>query len=359
MDTSAKDISFDNNNYCNFCTEFTISYSRYENYSKDKLNKLFYKIKNNKTNSNYDCIIGISGGVDSSWTLIKAIENDLKPLAVHVDNGWNSELAQNNISNLIKGLNVDLFTLVIDWEEYRNLMKSFFEANVVDIELLYDNAIFAVNYQQANKHKLNYILAGTNHATEGMMMPSNWNWYKYDKRNIFDINNRFVKTKIKTFPSFSTINYLKYHFINRIQWVHFLDYFEYNKLEAINYLKKNFAFKAYPYKHYESIFTRFYQGYILPKKFKIDKRRVHLSNLIVSNQISRKEAISYLESNPYHQNDLESDKEYFLKKMDWTEKDLNNYLSEPEVKHDYYKSENQLWNNLSKLYQYILNVKRF
>jgi len=359
MDTSAKEISFDNNNYCNFCTEFTISYSRYENYSKDKLNKLFYKIKNNKTNSNYDCIIGISGGVDSSWTLIKAIENDLKPLAVHVDNGWNSELAQNNISNLIKGLNVDLFTLVIDWEEYRNLMKSFFAANVVDIELLYDNAIFAVNYQQANKHKLNYILAGTNHATEGMRIPSNWNWYKYDKRNIFDINNRFVKTKIKTFPSFSTINYLKYHFINRIQWVHFLDYFEYNKLEAINYLKKNFAFKSYPYKHYESIFTRFYQGYILPKKFKIDKRRVHLSNLIVSNQISRKEAVTYLESNPYHQNDLKSDKEYFLKKMDWTEKDLNNYLSEPEVKHDYYKSENQLWNNLSKLYQYILNVKRF
>ena len=148
MDTSTKEISFDSNNYCNFCNDFIISYSKYTNNSKDKLNQLLDKIKNNKTNSNYDCIIGISGGVDSSWTLIKAIEAGLKPLAIHLDNGWDSELAQNNIANLVNGLKVDLYTKVIDWDEYKGLMKSFFAANVVDIELLYDNAIFSVNYQQ-------------------------------------------------------------------------------------------------------------------------------------------------------------------------------------------------------------------
>ena len=155
------------------------------------------------------------------------------PLAVHFDNGWNSELAQNNISNIVKSLNVDLYTHVVDWNEYRDLMNSFFMSNVIDIELLYYNAMFALNYSQASIQKTKYILAGSNMASEGMKIPENWNWYKYDKKNIIDINKRFLNIQIKTLPMIGTYDYVKYKFFKKIQWINFLDYLNYNK-ELIN-----------------------------------------------------------------------------------------------------------------------------
>lgn len=180
MDTSAIDITFDEDDVCNYCSNFIEKYGHILNKNPDQrrhdLNTFVAQVKKQGKGRQYDCVIGISGGVDSSWALVQAAKLGLRPLAVHMDNGWNSELAQNNIANLVRGLGIDLYTHVINWTEYRSLMQAFFDADVVDVELLYDNAMYAVNYQQAAKHGIKFILAGTNRATEGMPLPENWNW---------------------------------------------------------------------------------------------------------------------------------------------------------------------------------------
>lgn len=184
MDTTAADITFDKKGVCNHCKEFLerSSHIIHENLDtkEARLQELIERVKASGIGKPYDCIVGVSGGVDSSWTLVEVKRLGLRPLAVHMDNGWNSELAQNNIANLVRGLDVDLYTYVIDWNEYRELMQAFFDADVIDVELLYDNTMLAVNYQQAANYGLKYILAGSNQATEGMRMPPGWNWFKYD-----------------------------------------------------------------------------------------------------------------------------------------------------------------------------------
>ena len=359
MDTTAINITFDKRGYCSFCESFLLKVKENTSYkfNSDSLLKFVTKIKKNGHGKDYDCIIGISGGVDSSWALVKAVELGLRPLAVHMDNGWNSELAQNNISNLITKLNVDLYTHVIEWDEYRMLMQSFFDADVVDVELLYDNAMRAVNWRMASKFKLKYILSGVNTATEGMNMPRDWNWNKCDVRNIKAIARRFTNTKIKTFPAVGTVKYFL-HLLTGKRWVPFLDYFEYNKTNVTNELIKSYNYKPYPYKHYESVFTRFYQGYILPKKFNIDKRRLHLSNLIVSGQLEREDAIRQLSKIPYpSEEELKIDMEYFLKKMNWNQEQLDYYIARPPVRHDEYPTEKNLivlikiMNRLIRMYE--------
>ena len=350
MDTSAEGIFFNDDGICNYCIDFKNKIKKEFNKKKD-LGFLLNKIKSK--NQNYNCVIGLSGGVDSCFTLHKAIECGLKPLVVHMDNGWNSELAQNNIENLVKTLNVDLYTHVIDWDEYRNMMDAFFKADVLDIELLMDNAMLAVNYQQASNNNIKYILAGTNTSSEGMAMPSNMNWFKYDKRNIIDIIDKFGSNKINTYPIIGTLDLVRYILLRKIKWVSFLDYFEYNKFDAINLLKAKYNFKPYPYKHYESIFTRFYQGYILPKKFGVDKRILHYSTLIMSNQISRDEVIQEMKSKQTYPSEemLNNDKEYFLKKMNWKTEDLENYINRKPKKHDTFKSEKILYYSLLKIFK--------
>ena len=351
MDTTAEDIYFDKDGICNYCTNFL---KRQNKTVKDKknLDELISKIKNDGKNKEYDCIVGVSGGVDSSFSLIKACEFGLRPLAVHMDNGWNSELAQNNISNLVRTCGVDLYTHVINWKEYRNLQKAFFMSNVLDVELLMDNAMLAVNYQQANKYGLKYILSGTNTSTEGFKIPGNWSWFKFDAKNIKSIGKKFQSQKLDTFPSFGTFDFIYYELIKKIEWVLFPDYLNFVKKNAIEELKNKTFYKPYPYKHYESIFTRFYQAYILPKKFGIDKRKLHLSNLIVSDQMNRSEAIRIIQQPTYPSaEDEKKDKKYFLKKMKWSNQDLLNYISAPEISHSKYGSEKKLWENLKKIYQ--------
>ena len=350
MDTSAENISF-SNGVCNYCSEFLERSSsilfKLEDIRRQELNEFVSKVKSDGKGKKYDCIIGVSGGVDSSWSLVKAVELGLRPLAVHMDNGWNSELAQNNIENLVRSLGVDLFTHVINWKEYRSLMQAFFDADVLDIELLYDNAMLAVNYQQANANNVKYILAGTNQATEGMRMPPNWSWwYKRDKKNIKAIGRQFGADHLNTFPSIGTLKFLWYEYVKNISWKSFLNYFEYNKSIVLDDLEKHYGYRRYPYKHYESVFTRFYQGYILPKKFGVDKRRLHMSTLIISGQLSREDAIDQLLLSPYPiESDLERDKEYFLKKMDWSQDQLDGYLKSPERSHLDYPSEKALWDS--------------
>lgn len=356
MDTTAKEITFDAAGVCNFCTDF-LNRSGHIVFKdpgqrKIELDAFIARIKTDGKDLRYDCIIGVSGGVDSSWALLQAVKSGLRPLAVHMDNGWNSELAQNNIANLVKSLGVDLHTHVINWEEYRKLMQAFFDADVIDVELLYDNAMLAVNYQLADKFGVKYILAGTNLATEGMRMPQGWNWFKYDKNNIKNISQHFGGPKLKTFPAIGTIDYIRFEFLKKIKWISFLDYMDYNKNEALSVLTRDYGYKPYPYKHYESVFTRFYQGYILPRKFNVDKRRLHLSTLIVSGQITRDDALKMLENIPYPSpTDLENDRSYFLKKMRWTSQQLDSYLARPRVDHAVFGSEKKIWDVLSNFYK--------
>src|SRR5690606_9189727 len=284
MDTTASDINFDAQGVCNYCSQFLVLSKDVIHQDpiakKAELDHLVAQIKAAGKNKRYDCIVGVSGGVDSSWVLYQAVKLGLRPLAAHMDNGWNSELAQHNIANLVQGLGVDLHTHVIDWPEYKKLMQAFFDADVIDVELLYDNAMLGVNYRLAVQHGTQYIVAGTNQATEGMRMPPGWNWFRYDKTNIQAVARNFGKVQMKTFPVIGTLDYVRYRVFNRVQWTSFLDVMPFNKFDALTELTEKFGYKPYPYKHYESIFTRFYQGYILPNKFGVDKRRLHLGTLV-------------------------------------------------------------------------------
>ena len=352
MDTSAQDIIFDDKGFCNYCSTFLERLADPQIRSQiDNQEAFISKIKSDGKGKKYDCIIGVSGGVDSSYALHLAVKNGLRPLAVHMDNGWNSELANNNIEQLIRKTGVDFYTHVIDWNEYKALMNAFFDANIIDIELLYDNAMLAVNYKMAKKFGVKYILSGNNTSSEGMAMPANWNWFKMDKRNIKNIA-KTRNVKIKTFPIIGTLSYLYYRLLRRIQWVSFLDYFDYDKAKAMSFLKENYGYKPYPYKHYESVFTRFYQGYLLPEKFGVDKRKLHLSSLICSKQLTRAEGEKMMKKSPYPSEiELEQDKSFFLKKMNWSNKMLEDYLSKSEVSHLLYGSEKYFFDFFLNVYQ--------
>jgi hypothetical protein len=274
-----------------------------------------------------------------------------------MDNGWNSELAQNNIANLVRGLGIDLYTHVIDWPEFRGLMEAFFAADVVDVELLYDNAMQAVNYQQAAHHGLKFILAGTNIATEGVDIPAPWKWHKLDKRNIAGISRQFGGPKLRTFPAIGTVDFVGYALLHRIHWISFLDYLDYRKAEAVEVLQREFGYKPYPYKHYESVFTRFYQGYLLPYKFGVDKRKPHLSSLIMSGEMTRDEALQQASGIAYPSaKEMESDRRYFLKKMGWSEEKFADYMSRPPRPHSDYPSEALFHDRLLSIYRR-LNLK--
>ena len=348
MDASVPDISFDEKGICNYCTEYLEVCGHVLHDSADvkeaKLQALVDKVKKDGAGKKYDCIVGVSGGVDSSWVLVRAVQLGLRPLAVHMDNGWNSELAQHNIATLVQRLGVDLHTQVIDWHEYRKLMQAFFDANVIDVELLYDNAAVAVNYREAERYGIRHILAGTNSATEGMRMPETWNWNKFDKKNIASIGKRFSNVRLRSFPAIGTLDFFRFRFLRGIRWVSVLDLMPYNKADVLRELQEKYGYKPYPYKHYESIFTRFYQAYILPNKFGVDKRKLHLGTLVASGQMNREEALADLQKIAYKDEaQLNEDKQYFLKKMGWTEKQLDEYIQRPEVKHSAYPSEDALW----------------
>jgi N-acetyl sugar amidotransferase len=341
MDDSAIDIVFDKDG-CNFCNELK---TQFKKKSKNKsINYLVSEIKRNGKGKKYDCLIGVSGGVDSSYVLLKAIELGLRPLVVHLDNGWNSELSQNNISCLIKHFNIDFLTHVIDWDEFKKLIKAYLKSNVVDLEILSDHAVYAINFKIAKKYKLKYILSGSNLATEGIRLPKNWCWNILDRENIKSIASADGINKFLTYPTMGVLDYVFYYKILKIKWIYTLDYLDYDKNVALNELKK-YGYKPYPYKHYESILTRFYQGYILPQKFGIDKRKMFLSILISSGKIKREEAIFELTKPTYlEQSLLVSDMEFFLKKIEWTQQELDNYILRPSVEHLFYNSELKLHN---------------
>ncbi len=329
MDTSDYEIYFDDNGFCNHCISY---FKRIPNQSKQNestLNALISRIKEEGKNKKYDCIIGLSGGVDSSFLAYKVIQLGLRPLAVHFDNGWDSELAVKNIENIVNKLKIDLHTFVMDWEEFRHLQLSFLKASVPDCEIPTDHGIIAVLYETALKERVRYIISGTNTSTEGIL-PNNWSYGATDWRYIKSVHKNYSGTKLRAFPRFGFIKWCYLVFVRRkIRVISLLDFVQYNKKSAMNIIENELDWKYYGCKHGESIYTQFYQTYILPVKFKIDKRRAHLSTLICSGQITRKEALKELEEPTYQEKETREKMEYVLKKLKLTQQEFNNILALP------------------------------
>ncbi len=279
-----------------------------------KLQALAEEIRNDGRKKPYDCIMGLSGGVDSTYVALQAKRLGLRPLAVHLDNGWNSELAVQNIEQIVSRLGFDLHTLVIDWAEFRDLQRAYLKSSVIDIEVVSDHAIFATVQKLAAKHGLKHILSGTNVATE-FVMPPHWIYAKNDHINIQAIHRAYGEVPLKTYP-FIDLMLKKWHgMIRGLRSHSILNWVEYNKAAVKEEIQRELGWRDYGGKHFESIFTRFYQGYILPTKFGVDKRKAHLSNLIYAGQITQDAALEELSKPPYPLDMIEDDIDFVTKKL--------------------------------------------
>ncbi|MCB0710028.1 MAG: N-acetyl sugar amidotransferase, partial [Chitinophagaceae bacterium] len=300
--------------------------------AKQKLDEIVVKIKEAGNNNQYNCIMGLSGGVDSTYIAWQAKQLGLRPLAVHFDNGWNSELAVMNIQNIVQKLDIDLYTYVINWDEFKDLQLAYLKASVVDIEAITDHAIFATLYRLAGEKNIKYILSGTNVQTENTL-PRSWIFPKSDHINIKAIHKQFGTLPLKTFPFMNAKVKRYYMEVKGIKSISLLHYFTYNKNEVKALIAKELGWRDYGGKHYESVWTRFYQGYILPTKFGIDKRKAHLSDLIFGGQITKEEALHQLEQPIYDAGLLKQDMAFVLKKLDLSEKDFSAIMQLPKRSH--------------------------
>ena len=340
MDTTTSFIKFDEKGICNFCTNYeknlqkTVFDFTLEERTQ-KLHTLINKIKAEGKGKQYDCILGISGGMDSSYLCILAKEWGLRPLVVHFDNGWNSDLAVTNITNVINKLEYELYTYVINWEQFKDLQLAYFKASVLDIEVPNDQLIFAVLFKVAKEKGIKNIISGNNIYTEEIL-PEDWAFHhKFDLTNLRNIHNKFGKISIKGFPTLSLKNRIRYK--NQGYKIHTVfEYIDYNHEEIKKRLEKEFDYIFYEGKHFESIFTRFYQGYILPEKWNIDKRKAHLSCLVMAKFMTRDEALVELSKRPYALEKQMEDMQYVAKKWDLTVDQFKEILSHPPVSHDIY-----------------------
>lgn len=353
MDTTDLNIAFDQSGECNHCHTYDeIARTKVlpEESKMHILRQLVDEIKKRGEGQEYDCIIGLSGGVDSSFVAYCVKELGLRPLAIHLDNGWNSELAVKNIENIVKKLGIDLYTYVIDWEEFRDLQLAFLKASVVDIEMLTDNAIIVIMDRIARERNIKYFLSGTNFATESVM-PHTWYYsQKHDSKNIQSIHKQFgTIKKLKSYPIFSFPEFVRYTYYSEIKTIPVLDYLEYDKGKAMQLLAEKLDWKDYGGKHWESKFTHFYQVYILPVKFKIDKRRAHLSSLVLSNQISRDKALEIIGREIYDLKQLQEDIEYVRKKFDLTPEEFDELIAASPKSHYDYSSFSNYQRKLRKV----------
>lgn len=347
MDTIADPgITFDEKGICNYYYEYKKAESTVVISGEGgliKLQSLAATIKEAGRYQTYDCIMGLSGGVDSTYVALLAKELGLRPLAVHFDNGWNSELAVMNIQNIVNKLGFDLFTNVINWEEFKDLQLSYLKASVVDIEAITDHAIMATLYRLAGEKNIKYILSGTNIQTENTL-PKAWFFPKTDHINIKAIHKQFGTVPLKTFPFMDAKVKRYYQKIKGIQSVAMLNYVYYNKAEVKKRIEQELGWRDYGGKHYESVWTRFYQGYILPYKFKIDKRKAHLSDLIFSSQITKEQALDELEKPIYDPDTFKTDYLFALKKLGLSETEFEELIKQPPRSHyefDYEKPIDQ------------------
>lgn len=353
MDTTDSEISFDQQGMCNHCHEFDEVTSKHwfpNKEGKKKIEVIFNKIKQAGKNEEYDCIIGLSGGVDSSYLGLVMKDYGLRPLVVHVDAGWNSELAVHNIELIVKYGGYDLHTHVIDWQEIKDLQLAYLKAGIANQDVVQDHAFFASLYHFAVQKNIRYILSGGNIATESVF-PKSWHHEAMDAINLKAIHKRFGKQKLKYYKTISFIKYFFYYpFIKGMTVIRPLNFMPYHKREALEVLKKKVGYKDYGRKHGESRFTKFFQNYYLPTKFNMDKRRPHFSSQILSDQISREQALEELQKPLYEEVELQEDKAYIAKKLCISVEEFDKLINEKS--HNY--SDYPNWDSKYKL---MLKVK--
>lgn len=358
MDTSDTKITFDEKGICDHCNDF------YENVKpnwhtdesgKQELSLIVEKIKKEGKGKDFDCILGLSGGVDSSYMLHIAVkEFGLRPLVFHVDGGWNSELAVHNIQVLVDKLGLDLYTEVINWEEMKDFQLAFFKSGVPHIDIPQDHAFVATLYNFANKYDIKYILNGGNISTECIRNPMEYFYYGTDMAQINDIRKRFGTIKMETYP-FSPILKHKFYlrYVKRIKVLKLLNYRPYIKGEALELLNKEYGWKPYPQKHFESRFTKFFEAYWLPERFGFDSRRVQFSSLIVTNQMNRDEALEKLKKPAYNPETIEDEFNYIATKLGITPEELNSYFTMEKKFYWDYKNQVSMFNTGAKILKYL------
>jgi N-acetyl sugar amidotransferase len=359
MDTSDPEIKFDENGYCNHCTEYIEKTSKlvYQGEQSDrKLEQLVKKIKNSGKNNNYDCVIGISGGGDSIYTAYLAKKLGLRALNVHMDNGWNSALAVNNIEKTLKKLGFDLYTYVIDWLEFKDLQLAFLKASIPEAETPTDIAIPASLHEIANKHNIKYIFSGGNYATEGIL-PKNWHYDAKDVKFLRTIHRRFGVKKLKTFPTFGFEKEMYYKFVKGIKMIYPLNYVPYNKNDAMKVLEQELDWRNYGGKHHESLYTKFVQSYLLPEKFNIDYRRATFSTQICAGEITREEALEVLKKKPYDPQKVDEEKEYVCKKLSISVEELNHIINLPPKTYRDYPNNKRVLEFIYNMYRKINKKK--
>lgn len=358
MDTTDSNIKFDSNGICDHCNDFYRNVlPNWDTGAKgnNDLEKIIEKIKYDGRNRDFDCIIGMSGGSDSSYLLHVAVKKyKLRPLVFHVDGGWNSQIAVNNINVMINKLNLDLFTEVINWEEMKAFQLAYLKSGLPNIDIPQDHAFIATLYNFAAKHKIKYILNGGNISTECVRNPLEWIYYGTDMAQIKDIRKRFCDNPLKTYPFSNVLKHKFYlRYIQRIQVVKPLNYFPYIKEDAMKELEHEYGWVPYPQKHFESRFTRFYEGYWLPRKFGFDTRKVQYSSLILTGQMTRENALERLKSPAIADEDGKHDFEYIANKLDIPISELQDYFEQPNKTHRDYKNQESMFDFGAKVLRWL------
>jgi len=349
MDTSDLKIRFDEQGVCDHCNTFKndiLPHWHTDERGHNKLLSIVKKIKRQGRGKEFDCLMGMSGGIDSSYLLYIMVEKyGLRPLVFHVDAGWNSQIAVNNIERLVDGLGLDLYTEVINWEEMKDLQLAFFKSGVPHIDTPQDHSFFATMYKFASRHNIKYILTGGNYSTECIRNPIEWMYYQTDSIQLRDIYKKHGTGKLKDYP----VTNILWHkiflpFIKKIKLIRPLDFFPYNKDEAMKMLIDKFGFQEYPQKHFESRFTRFYESYWLTKKFGYDTRKVQYSSLILTNQMTRQDALMKLKQPAYNPKTIHQDFEYIATKLEISVEELQSYMDAPNKTYRDYKSQQNIYN---------------
>jgi N-acetyl sugar amidotransferase len=335
MNSSVSGIEFDTSGQCNFCRE-ALDY-KIGRMGKEDLDGVIAEIRNGPKLSEYDCVIGLSGGVDSSYVAyVLKTKYQLNPLAIHLDNGWNSALAARNIGKITQKLEIDLITHVVEWAEFREIQKSVLKASLKNAEIPTDHAIIALLYREAANRKIPYIIHGGNWATESIM-PNDWMEDARDYRLLKSVVKKFSNQKIISLPVMPLRHLAKLVFINRIKYFGILNYLDYNKAVAIDVLQKEFEYENPKGKHFESNFTKIFQTYLLPMKFGIDKRLAHLSSEIIAGLISRDKALMILEDDKDSFAVSSSELSYFKSKLEYSDDEWDQILNLPASSFKHYR----------------------
>jgi N-acetyl sugar amidotransferase len=361
MDTFDTNIVFDEHGNCNHCEDYLarISLQTYTPVVSEKqLSTIIDVIKEKGKGREYDCIVGISGGVDSCYTAHLCKEYGLRALLIHMDNGWDTDISVKNVKTMVEKLGFDYVSYVLDWQEFREIQLAFLKSSIVDLEMPTDIAIAASIYQTAAKHNIKYILSGGNYTGEGIL-PLQMGYHVYKDLKLYrHIVKNYSSVPLKTIPTVGIWGEFYYKFIKNIKTIYPLNYVPFDKDKARSFLMENYGWQNYGGKHHESKITAFWQSYAMPVKFNMDYRRTTYASQICCNQITRSQALEKLKDLPYDKEKIEDDKKYIAKKFGITTDELEQYLSNPPKTYVDFPNNKELISFVYKTYNKIFTKKR-